>query len=568
MLLIGVVLLAARDAPAAWARRGASGAGVPRRDRGAAAQRPQTRTGDPHSDRAGRCPPAQPHPVAGQRPRPVWVRAFAHPEDDKRVAVGIVVMTALAVATSLAWTARSLPACSAPSPDYWHQAADWLTEHNTGKPVQAGVGGAGRRSPPRCGVTATMNHCRSSAKPLGSEGFHTADPAADDPRAGFGAAPAARPAVARPGRHPCPPRHLVCGGAQRPRSGHIPLRAAVAGAPGGRRFPGLEGSLSSATRWDRERWTAFISDSGLRPRCPAVGDLPCPIRSGRRGQPPPPYLADADRLTRVDGGGIAARLDRRRHMLRQPPLGRCCWPRRPAAGRDDPAARRRRDRHRHPVAARRLRPGRRPRVGDPGAGDPRNTFNRVPDCPAPGAQAGAGRVVRRPAEHSQFRGRRRRAAERRAGSAAPAAVDGDSAAGWVSNALQVAVGQWLRVITKPSVTNATLASRRRCRRWAPSEPDRDRDRQQHRDRALRPTGPARRRGALPYGRDALGADHRHRHRNGSSGVQFGITDLSAITQYDAPTVTPTGGTRHTVVVPGPRWDHRSPCGIWVQVVGP
>ena len=48
-------------------------------------------------------------PLPGSAPRPVWVRAFAHPEDDKRVAVGIVVMTALAVATSLAWTARLTP---------------------------------------------------------------------------------------------------------------------------------------------------------------------------------------------------------------------------------------------------------------------------------------------------------------------------------------------------------------------------------------------------------------------------------------------------------------------------
>ena len=79
-------------------------------------------------------------PLPGSAPRPVWVRAFAHPEDDKRVAVGIVVMTALAVATSLAWTARlTPPGVFRAIPDYWHQAADWLTEHNTGKPVPGRV---------------------------------------------------------------------------------------------------------------------------------------------------------------------------------------------------------------------------------------------------------------------------------------------------------------------------------------------------------------------------------------------------------------------------------------------
>ena len=46
------------------------------------------------------------------------------------MAAGIVVLTALVVATSLAWTARLTPPGAFRSiPDYWHQAADWLTEH-------------------------------------------------------------------------------------------------------------------------------------------------------------------------------------------------------------------------------------------------------------------------------------------------------------------------------------------------------------------------------------------------------------------------------------------------------
>ena len=79
-------------------------------------------------------------PLPGSVPRPVWLRAFAHPEDDKRVAVGIVVLTALLVATSLAWTGRlTPPGAFRAIPDYWHQAADWLTEHKADGPTPGRV---------------------------------------------------------------------------------------------------------------------------------------------------------------------------------------------------------------------------------------------------------------------------------------------------------------------------------------------------------------------------------------------------------------------------------------------
>ena len=48
-------------------------------------------------------------PLPGSAPRREWVQAFAHPERDKRVAVGLVVLVALAAATSLAWTGRLTP---------------------------------------------------------------------------------------------------------------------------------------------------------------------------------------------------------------------------------------------------------------------------------------------------------------------------------------------------------------------------------------------------------------------------------------------------------------------------
>ena len=72
-------------------------------------------------------------PLPGSAPRREWIDAFAHPEHDKRVAVGVVVLVALAAATSLAWTGRlTPPGAFTAIPQYWHDAADWLDEHNTG----------------------------------------------------------------------------------------------------------------------------------------------------------------------------------------------------------------------------------------------------------------------------------------------------------------------------------------------------------------------------------------------------------------------------------------------------
>ena len=94
-------------------------------------------------------------PLPGSAPRPVWRAAFAHPENDKRVAVGVVVLAALTAATSLAWTSRLTPPGAFDAiPQYWHDTAAWLDEHNTAAAGPAGgdgesdtAGGDGASSP-------------------------------------------------------------------------------------------------------------------------------------------------------------------------------------------------------------------------------------------------------------------------------------------------------------------------------------------------------------------------------------------------------------------------------------
>ena len=213
-------------------------------------------------------------------------------------------------------------------PDYWHQAADWLTEHNTGKPVPGRVLVVpGRRSPPRCGVTATMNHCRSSAKPLGVRDSIPLTPpqtirALDSVQRLLAAgrpSPGLADTLARQGIS-----YVVVRNDLDP---DIPLRPAVAGAPGGRRFPGLERVAQFGDPVGPGTLDGFISDSGLRPRYPAVEIYRVAPAGPVADNPGAPYLSAVADLTRVDGGPESLlRLDERRRMLRQPPLARCCWP--------------------------------------------------------------------------------------------------------------------------------------------------------------------------------------------------------------------------------------------------
>ena len=262
-----------------------------------------------------------------------------------------------------------------------------------------------------------------------------------------------------------------------------------------------------------------------------------------------PYLADTDAMARVDGGPEALlRLDERRRLLGQPPLGpmlltgdaqRAGLPVPVVTVTDTPLAREtdygRVDDHSSAI-----------RTPD----DPRHTFNRVPDYPAAGAdmvygQWNGGRIsVSSSASDST-------ALPNVAPATGPAAaIDGDSSTSWVSNALQAAVGQWLQVDFDHPVTNATLtitpsatAVGAQVRRIEVSTVNGTSTLRF--DQAGKPLTVA-----LPYGESpwvritAVATD------DGSAGVQFGITDFS-VTQYDANGFAHPVNLRHTVLVPGP-----------------
>jgi arabinofuranan 3-O-arabinosyltransferase len=487
-------------------------------------------------------------PLPGSAPRREWVNAFAHPEHDKRVAVGVVVLVALAAGTSLAWTGRLTPPGAFDAiPQYWHDTADWLDEHNAGGRVLLAPG-----APFATQVWGTSHD--EPLQVLGNSPWGVRDSIPLTPPATIRALDsvqrlfaAGRPSagladtLARQGisyvvvRNDLDPetsrsaRPLLVHRALEGSSGIVKM--AQFGEPVG------PGTLAG-----------FITDSGLRPRYPAVEIY----KVATPTIPSTPYLVDTDAMARVDGGPeVLLRLDERRRLLGQPPLGpmlltgdaqRAGLTLPPGKGvtvTDTPLAREtdygRVDDHSSAIRA---------------PDDPRHTFNRVLDYPAAGADT----------VYGQWNGGRISVSSSASDSTAlpdvspstgpAAAVDADSSTSWVSSALQSAVGQWLQVDFEHPVTNATLtitpsatAVGAQVRRIEVSTLNGTSTLRF--DQAGKPLTVA-----LPYGETpwvritAVATD------DGSAGVQFGITDFT-VTQYDANGFAHPVSLRHTVVVPGP-----------------
>ncbi len=483
-------------------------------------------------------------PLPGSAPREQWTTALAHPERDKRVAVGIVVLVALAAGTSLAWTGRlTPPGAFAAIPQYWHDAADWLDQHNTDGRVLVAPGAP----------FATQVWGNSHDEPLqvlGDNAWGVRDSipltppetirALDSVQRLFAAgrpSPGLADTLARQGIS-----YLVVRNDLDPESSRsarpLLVHRAVDGSPGLQKVAEFGDPVGAGTL------AGFVSDSGLRPRYPAVE-----IYRVHADTPVTPYLVDTDRMTRVDGAPEALlRLDERRRLQGRPPLGpmlltadaeRAGVPTPVVTVTDTPLAREtdygRVDDHSSAI-----------RTPD----DARHTNNRVIDYPSPGADL----------VYGQWNGGRVSVSSSAADSTAlpnvapgtgpAAAVDADPSTSWVSNSLQSAIGQWMQVDFDHPVTNATItvtpsatAVGAQIRRIEISTVNGTSTLRF--DEAGKPLT-----AALPYGESpwvrltAVATD------DGSAGVQFGITDL-AVTQYDANGFAHPVSLRHTVAVPGP-----------------
>ena len=490
-------------------------------------------------------------PLPGSDPKALWLNAIAHPERDKRVAVGIVVLTALMAATSLAWTGRITPPGTFTAiPRYWQETAEWLSTHNTGTPTPGRVlvvpgtpfatqlWGTTHDEPLQVLGDSPWG-VRDSIPLTPPQTIRALDAvqrlfAAGTPSAGLAdilAGQGISYLVVRNDLDPDASRSA------RP----ILVHRAITGSPR------LQKVAQFGAPVGTDPVAGFVSDSGLRPRYPGVEIYRVATDSTAAGNPGAPYLADIDQMPRVDGGPEALlRLDERRRLAGQPPLGPALLTADAVAAdvpvplalvTDTPLAREtdygRVDDHSSAIRA---------------AGDARHTFNRVPDYPAPGAETvyGAWTGGRLTASSSSSDST---ALPDVATAASPAAaIDADSATAWVSNALQSAVGQWLQVDFDHPVTNSVItitpsattvgAQVRRVEVETATGTTTLRF-----DEAGKPVI-----GALPYGETpwvritAIGTD------DGSPGVQFAITDLS-ITQYDAKGFAHPVNIRHTALVP-------------------
>jgi arabinofuranan 3-O-arabinosyltransferase len=491
-------------------------------------------------------------PLPGSAPVSVWLRAFAHPERDKRVAATVVILTALTVSTSLAWTGRlAPPGTFAAIPQYWHDAADWLSEHN--------VSEAGGLNPGRVLVVpgapfATQMWGTSHDEPLqvlGSSRWGVRDSIPLTPSQTIRALDsvqrlfaAGRPSVgladtlARQGIS-----YVVLRNDLDPETSRsarpILVHRAIEGSPRLQKVAQFGAPVGPGTL------AGFVADSGLRPRYPAVEIY----RVAVEGDPGAPYFADTDQLARVDGGPeVLLRLDERRRLLGRPPLGpvlmtadaRSAGLAAPAVTvTDTPVAREtdygRVDQHSSAIRA---------------AGDTRHTYNRVPDYPVPGADTVFGSWTGGRITVSSSSSDSTAMPDVAPATSPAAAIDGDPATAWVSNALQAAVGQWLQVDFDHPVTNAAITLTPSATAVG-AQVRRILIETANGSTTLRFDEPGKPlAAALPYGETpwvritAAGTD------DGSAGVQFGITDLS-ITQYDASGFAHPVSLRHTALVPGP-----------------
>ncbi|EUA41323.1 hypothetical protein I549_0990 [Mycobacterium avium subsp. avium 2285 (R)] len=452
-------------------------------------------------------------PLPGSAPKSLWLSAFAHPERDKRVATAVVVLTALMVSTSLAWTGRLTPPGTFTAiPPYWQQTADWLTQHNTGSPTP------GRVLVAPGAPFATQVWGTSHDEPLqvlGASPWGVRDSipltppqtirALDSVQRLFAAG---RPSLgladtlARQGISYVVVRNDLDPDTSRS-ARPILVHRAVDGSPGLHKVAQFGAPVGPGTV------AGFVADSGLRPRYPAVEVY----RVDAGGDAGTPYFVDTDRMARIDGGPeVLLRLDERRRLLGQPPLGPALLtadaraaglplPAGPASPSPTPRWPARRITAGWTNIRRRSGPRRRAAHLQPGA-----------RLPGPRRRSGARRVDGR-ANHGVELGLGfHRDARRRAGHL-PGRRDRRGPGDGVGVQL-AAIGRRAMDADRfrpPGDQCGAHLDPQRHRRRRPGPPHSHRNRNGQHHFAVRPAGQAARRGAA-LRRDPVAADHRRRHR--------------------------------------------------------
>ncbi|MFE9579301.1 alpha-(1-_3)-arabinofuranosyltransferase family protein [Nocardia sp. NPDC006044] len=391
-------------------------------------------------------------PLPASVPMPVWRSAFAHPERDRSVAVAALILTALALSTSLAWTGKLAPRGAYDAvPAYWQQTADWL-RHNAaetralvvpGAPFGSQVWGLTRDEPLQA-LAGTPWAIRDSV-PLNPPGTIRAMDSvqrliADGrPSAGLAATLAGQGIGILVLRNDLDPETSR---STRPMLAH----SAIDGSPGLTKVAEFGDPIEAKVIAED-----LVADGDLRPAYPAIEiyrvqtptpGTPAEVRSGT-GAPqsfPGAYTVPLDSVPVVQGGPeVLERLHRDPGTTEAPTLlaadaARAGLPPGPLTVTDTPMDREsdfgRVDNHNSALRA---------------PDDARRTHNLVPDYPVDGAGLVRGEWSGATITASSSAADATQLGGAAPGSSTAAVVDGDPATSWISNGSEYALGQWLRL---------------------------------------------------------------------------------------------------------------------------
>ncbi len=370
-------------------------------------------------------------------------RAVAHPERDRLAAGALAVVAVLALAGGMAWTGKLAPRGPYERiPDYWSQAADWLSAHAAGTapgqaraeralvvpgaPFGAQLWGLTRDEPIQ--PLAQTPWAVRDAIPLNPAGAIRALDSvqrlfsAGTPSAGLAAT------LRRQGISYLVLRADLDPGTSRSARPAL-ARAAIEGSPG----------ISAVARFGPDvappTVDGVVVDSGLRPPLPAIT-----IYRVDGGVPAGPYVTDLASMPRVAGGpesllGLQAdaAASGRRELgaaLLASDAAAAGLPDGPLTVTDTPKRREtdfgRVDDHSSAIRT---------------PEEQRRTLNRLPDYPAAGLVDGSWEGATVSASSSAADATQLGTVLPGAGTAA--AVDGDKNTAWVSSGLDHAINQWL-----------------------------------------------------------------------------------------------------------------------------
>lgn len=396
-------------------------------------------------------------------PLPVWRNAFAHPERSRLTAVAALVLAALMLATSLAWTQRLAPRGAYDRvPAYWTDTAQWLADNAAdtralvvpGAPFGSQIWGLTRDEPLQ--ALASTPWAVRDAVPLNPPGTIRAMDSvqrliADGrPSTGLAATLADQGIGVLVLRNDLDPETSR---STRPMLAH----QAIEGSPGLTKVAEF-GALVGP----RAKDAGLVVDNDLLPLYPAIEiyrvgatppGTPVEVRGGTGAPPgfPGAYTVPLDEVPVVKGGPEV--LERLRRDVENPSAPvlldadatRAGLPARPMLVTDTPMDREtdfgRVDNHNSAVRA---------------PDDARRTHNLVPDYPVDGAGLVQGEwsgatvsVSSSAADATQIGGSA-------PGSSSAAAVDGDPSTAWISNGAEYALGQWLRLDLDQPIASGSL----------------------------------------------------------------------------------------------------------------